>query len=162
MQRTEALFLFAVALFLTGFCLLGLFHYAYSATLLRFPLLAAGVTLFLICCRLVLLHREQGAGGPDLMETPRTVLVEVLGAARRGHAVVSMLWMIAILPLVFVLGWPLGMAVYLLCALRHFGEAWPLAIAISLSSLVLSYGLFIAVLGVPLPVLPVWWPLVGS
>ena len=80
MQTTEAMFLAAVALFLLTFCLLGLFHYEYSTTLLRFPILAAGVTLVLVFSRLLLhLERKEKRKGRTAQSLAQTVLAAAFG-----------------------------------------------------------------------------------
>jgi hypothetical protein len=68
------------------------------------------------------------------------------------------LLLLSILPLVFLLGFPAGLAVYLLVVLRCAGESWRLSLAAATASLGLSYGVFVKAMGVPLPLLPYWWP----
>ena len=161
MQRTEAGFLALLGTFLTVLCLLGLFHYDYSATLMRFPLLAAGVTLAVVLVRLIVLRRGQDhAPGDDTDEAEVDHLAQAMQPNQRRRSLIGIAVIASILPLVFFLGFPLGVAVFLLWALRCNGESWALALIVSVVSLLLTYGLFLRVLWVPLPVYPVWWPTV--
>ena len=151
-RRLELVFLLTVAAFLVGFCLLGLFHYRYSDTLMRFPLLAAGATLVVVVVHLLGLRK---AAPPELAPASDSADLE---GRHAGAAWGRLLWLFAIVPLVFVFGFPAGLALYLICFLKSVGEGWRLSLAVAGASLLLSYGLFIRVLGVSLPQLPVWWP----
>lgn len=154
MRKAEAAFLCTLAGFLAGFCALGLFYYAYPLALLRFPLLAAAGTLVVVALQLLLLR---GSASADAALMPKGAGVPRPGDGQPA-VVKEALWLMSILPLVFLLGFPAGLAVYLLCYLKHAGETWVLAGSMGLASLALSYGLFMKVIGVALPFLPVWWP----
>jgi len=149
MRSGEIAFLGAVAAFLVGFCALGLFHYDYSLSLMRFPLLAAGFTLLVVAVQLVTLSRSA-------CEVPQgnqraTVLP-------RGSRFTQVAGLLSVLPLVFLCGFPAGLALYLFGYLKVAGESWTVSLAVAVASLLLSYGLFIQVIGVPLPIWPAWWP----
>lgn len=155
MRRSESLFLLALGAFLVAVCLIGLLHYDYSATLMRFPLLAAGITLLLVAVQLGLLWSGRGgAAAPARAEAPDAA---ARPASSRRRAVADAIWIFSVVPLVFLLGYPAGLAVYLLCVLRHFRNSWALSLGLAGASFALSYGLFVETLGVSLPVLPVWW-----
>lgn len=162
MQRIETGFLVATGAFVVTFCLLGLLYYDYSATLIRFPLLAAGVILSMVFARLILLRSSRGSPEPESMMTPRSALVDAIEKPRRRRALITTLWIFSIVPSVFALGFPVGLAANLLCVLRYFGETWLLSVIIAGASLLLSYGLFLQVLRVPLPILPAWWSVLGG
>lgn len=150
MRSAETAFLLALAAFLTGFCALGLFYYDYSAALMRFPLLAAGGTLLVVIVQMAALWRGTAPAPRGAMPA---------GTPARGRRPVREgLLLLSILPLVFLLGFPAGLAVYLLGVLRCAGEAWGLSLAAAAASLGLSYGIFVMAIGVPLPLLPYWWP----
>jgi len=150
MRSAETAFLLALAAFLTGFCALGLFYYDYSTALMRFPLLAAGGTLVVVIVQVVALRR--GTAPAQRGATPASA------PARGGRPVRDGLLLLSILPLVFLLGFPAGLAVYLLGVLRCAGESWRLSLAAAAASLGVSYGIFVQAMGVPLPLLPFWWP----
>lgn len=154
MRSVETGFLLAIAAFLVGFCALGLFYYEYSVELMRFPLLAAGCTVVVVAAQLVALRRDASP------EAAKPVSGPVAGATAllSGAASWKVAWLFSIVPLVFLFGYPWGLAIYLLCFLRHAGASWGLALGAAASSLLLSYGLFIEMLGVSLPEVPFWWP----
>ncbi len=158
MRSVETGFLLAIAAFLVGFCALGIIYYEYSIALMRFPLLAAGCTLVVVVAQLVALRLH---ASPETLKPPSGPLVGApasLTGARGRAALRKMVWLFSIVPLVFLFGYPWGLAIYLLCFLRSVGAGWGLALAAAASSLLLSYGLFIEMLGVSLPEVPFWWP----
>lgn len=158
MRGLESAFLLAVAIFLVGFCCLGLFYYGYSAALMRFPLLAAGSTLAVVAVQLLSLRR---AAAPAAAE-------QEAGPPRRGTlwAAVAegpafwwkLLGLFSILPLILLFGYPIGLAIFLVFYLKFERTSWALALGVAAASLLLSYGLFIKLLGVSLPSLPLLWP----
>jgi hypothetical protein len=150
MRSAETAFLLALAAFLTGFCALGLFYYDYSVALMRFPLLAAGGTLVVVIVQVVALRR--GTAPAHRSAT------SVDAPAQGERPVRKALLLLSILPLVFLLGFPAGLAAFLLGVLRCAGESWRLSLAVAAASLGISYGVFVKAMGVPLPLLPYWWP----
>lgn len=158
--RTELCFVLAIGVFLVALAALGLLYYDYSATLIRFPLLAAGITFAVLIAHLLLMHRRSAALAEQPPEAAPSALARALGASQRGRTLIRLLCVSSVVPLVFLLGYPLGLAAYLLTALKYFGESWPLSVAIAGASLAVSYGLFIQTLGVSLPIFPAWWPVV--
>ena len=145
-RNAETVFLGLLAAFLVGFCALGLFYYAYPVDLLRFPLLAAGFTLVVTLVQMVSLGRRTSVAG---------------GQARlpeRRGGLIKAGWLLSVLPLVFLCGFPAALALYLFGCLKSAGESWGLSLVLAASSLLLSYGLFIQMIGIPLPLLPLWWP----
>lgn len=153
MRSAETIFLLALAGFLTGISALGVFYYDYPASLLRFPMLAAGSTLIVVVVQLAALWRGTAPvplASPSAAPKPE--------ASMRENRIRQGLILLPVLPLVFLLGFPTGLAAYLLIVLRHAGESWRLSLMVAAGSLVLSYGVFVAAMGVPLPLLPSWWP----
>ncbi|WP_193371261.1 hypothetical protein [Pelagibius marinus] len=150
MRSVETAFLLLLAAFLAGFCALGLFYYDYSLALMRFPLLAAGGTLVVVIVQVVALRR-----GTAPMQVGATPAIAPGGERRRVR---EALLLLSVLPMVFLLGFPAGLAVYLLGVLRCAGETWGFSLAAAAASLGLSYGIFVKAMGVPLPLLPYWWP----
>ncbi|MEO3429855.1 hypothetical protein AAFN88_13405 [Pelagibius sp. CAU 1746] len=151
MRSAEAVFLFALAAILAGFCTLGLFYYDYPVAVMRFPLLAAGGTLLVAFVQAAALWR--GTAPAVHAAAPRFT------SGRGGRLLREGLLLLSILPLVFLLGFPAGLAAYLLLVLRCAGESWRLSLMLALASLGLSYGVFVQAMGVPLPLYPFWWPL---
>ena len=153
MRYAEIAFLLLLAGFLVAICATGHFHYGYSATLMLFPLLAAGTTLFIVVIQLVILARSPEAAGDamaDRAQAPR--------AALRASAWARLAALFAVVPFVLLAGYPAGFALYLLVVLRRAGEGWAVSGGMAAASLLVSYGLFVRLLGVPLPLAPWWWP----
>ena len=153
MRLAETAFLLLLAAFLVGTCLLGQFYYAYSAGLMLFPLLAAGFTLIVVVLHLVSLARAR-----PLSETATAPLKDLAERQAGPTALRRLLWLSSVVPFVTLLGYPAGLAVYLLCLLRRADEGWSLSIGVAGGSLLVSYGLFVELLGVSLPLFPFWWP----
>ena len=163
MQRVEICFLLGICAILTGLCLLGLFYYEYSATLMRFPLMSAGVVLVVAMVQLGLLwNRPATANAPVGTGSMTERTAADAGGSPRRSILAKICWLFLILPLVLALGYPVGLAIYLLLFLKQVGESWKVALGISGTSLLLSYGLFVEMLGVPLPLLPSWWVAVAG
>jgi hypothetical protein len=70
----------------------------------------------------------------------------------------SILWAFAMVPFVVGLGFVFGSAAYLLAYLLANGTSWRLSAAIAAGSVLVTWGLFINVMRVPMPVEPLWWP----
>ncbi len=160
MRKVELGFVLSIAVFLIGFSSLGLLYYDYSVGLMRFPLLAAGFTLVVLVVHLVLMC--SGRAMPLDGGSAPSALVTALRSPRRRQTLSRLLSIFSIVPIVFALGYPLGLAVYLLGVLRHFGEGWMISSAVAGMSLLVSYGLFVRTLGVSLPVMPAWWQAVAG
>ena len=157
MRSTEVGFLIATGAFLILFCLLGLFYYDYSTSLMRIPLLAAGVTLAVVIVHLAMMRWAAGSAAADAELDGKSILIAALASPRRRQAIARLFWIFSVVPLTILLGYPLGLAVYLLSVLKSFGESWVLSLAVAGVSLAFSFGLFVQVLRVPLPVVPPWW-----
>jgi hypothetical protein len=69
----------------------------------------------------------------------------------------SLAWIFAPVLFLYTLGFVFGSAAYLLAYLRANGSSWRLSVAVSAASLLLTWGLFIKVLRVLLPIEPLWW-----
>lgn len=68
----------------------------------------------------------------------------------------SLAWVFALGGFVYGLGFVFGPAAYLLVYLRANGSSWRLSIGIAAASLLVTWGLFIKVLRVLLPIQPLW------
>ena len=142
MRRGDAVFPGLVLAFAATVLAIGYFHYHYTWTAFGFPF-AAGAALCLLCAlemRNVISRR--GAPAADTAPTLSP------GA---------MAWLFALAAFLYGLGFVFGTALYLLVCLRGNGFTWRLAALTALASLPLTWGLFIKVLGVQLPLQPLWF-----
>ena len=100
-------------------------------------------------------------GKPDKVFTMQKnfrVPAEGVGAERHlsfGQAWPGMMWVLAIVPFVFLLGYVIGLPLYVFAYLKVHGQGWLLSGALSLGTLAVVYLGFVKILGVLLPVLPV-------
>ena len=70
----------------------------------------------------------------------------------------SVAWVFALAAFVFGLGFVFGPAAYLLAYLRANGSSWRLSIIVAALSIVVTWGFFIKLMRVLLPIEPLWWP----
>ena len=146
MSRAEIIFpavLFATVAFLLG---AGLFVYKYSWTVIGFPL-GAGAFACVLCLVDIFMTLRRREPKPPASDMP----LEPLSWA-------SLAWAFAMVPFVVGLGFVFGSAAYLLAYLRAHGSSWRLSALIAAASLLLTWGLFIKVMRVPMPIPPLWWP----
>ena len=153
MNRAELIFpagiLVVVAAFVAGGFLIG--DYAWGV--IAFPLGAAILTCALCAIEIarVLASRRESpavtAAAPpvDNNDAPQPLSMS------------SLAWMFALLVFLYGLGFVAGPAVYLLVCLRANGFSWALSAGIAAGSVAMTWGLFIHVMGVLLPVVPPWW-----
>ena len=143
LNRSEAAFP-ALALAFTGAMLaLGYFHYNYSWTSLAFTL-AAGLVVCLLCLfEIAAILRRRGATAPRAADTTPLSLA-------------ALAWLFALAPFLYAFGFVFGAALYLLVCLRGSGFSWRLSLGTAAASLLVSWGLFVSILGVQLPIRPLW------
>jgi len=119
----------------------GYFHYHYSWTAFAFPL-AAGVALCFLCAfEIAALLRTRAASAP--------------GAAD-ALSLSGMAWLFALAGFLYAFGFIFGAALYLLVCLKANGFSWRLSLGTAIASLLVGWGLFVKVLGVQLPITPLW------
>lgn len=70
----------------------------------------------------------------------------------------SVAWVFALAPFIAAFGFIAGPALFLLVYLRANGSSWSLSGIIAATSVLVTWGMFIKILGVPLPIRPFWWP----
>ncbi len=146
MRSAERGFTLLVMGFILGFLGLGVYAYEYRSAVLGFPL-AVGLVTCLLCLGDLLKGRRRPAAaraGAATAPTPPT-----LAELGRGTA-----WVVAVLPLVAVLGYAIGLPLYVLIFLRAHGQGWRLSGLLSLATLAVVYLGFAKLLGVPLPLPP--------
>lgn len=137
----EILFPLGVMAFLTVVVLAGGVGLDHSAVVMAFPL-GVGIITGAVCVAIVLRERNRP------MATEAGQPVGWPEAGRIG----------AVLPLVMLLGFPAGLAVYLAGYLRWRGESWVMSLGCAAGSVALGYGVFVKLLAVPLPLGPWWSP----
>lgn len=119
----------------------GYFHYHYSWTAFAFPF-AAGVALCLLCAfEITALLRPRAAGAPGTADP---------------LSLAGMAWLFALAAFLYAFGFIFGAALYLLVCLKGNGFSWRLSLGTAVASLLIGWGLFVKVLGVQLPIMPVW------
>ena len=152
MSKADRNFTIFILLFVLGFLGLGVFHYEYEWTVIRFPLLVGLVAGLLYLANLA--KGRRGARSRSATGVP----AEGVGAERPlsfGQAWPGMMWVLAIVPFVFLLGYVIGLPLYIFAYLKVHGQGWLLSGALSLGTLAVVYLGFVKILGVLLPVLPV-------
>jgi hypothetical protein len=147
MSRAEIMFPALILAFTATFLALGNFVYAYSWTSFAFPLMVGAVLCVLCAARIV-----TALAGPHAT-APRTNQDEPVPLSLS-----SLAWMFALALFLYGLGFVAGPAAYLLACLRANGFSWSLALAVAGSSLLVTWGLFIHVMSILLPIWPLWWP----
>ena len=153
MSRLEMVSLIIVAASMAGLCALGWLYYDYSKLVLRFPLIVAGTMFVVISTRLIaLLRASETTKRAEPVATDNDV-VEAGFKHGWGHA---SLWLVAVLPSVALLGYPLGLAAYALVYTKSHDRSWRMAFALAAGIFAVAYFVFVKALLVPLPVLPFW------
>jgi hypothetical protein len=143
MTRVQAIFPALLVAFTGAMLALGYFHYHYSWTSFAFPLIAGLVVIVLCAGEMLGLLRH-----PETVAQPADQMPAV--------PIRSLLWLFALGPFLWAFGFVFGAALYLLISMRGHAFSWRAAIMTALVSLLVSWGLVIEVLGVQLPIRPVW------
>ena len=139
-----ALILVAVSLLL----IVGLFVLEYSWTAIAFPLVAGG-----LLCGLCVLEMTR-----VLARRAATVPAERVESDQLAphHSLSSIAWMFALAVFLYGLGFVFGPAAYLITCLRANGFSWRLSVGVAVASLLFTWGLFVKVMGILLPIQPLW------
>lgn len=116
--------------------------YGYSLAVLGFPL-GVGAVLCVLCA-LELGRVLAGRAAPSSQGEPLSVA--------------ALAWMFALAAFVLAFGFVFGPAAYLLACLRANGFGWRLAFAVAAASIAVTWGVFIGIFGILLPVAPPWLP----
>jgi hypothetical protein len=141
-RRAELIFPAVLCAGVAALLATGLVILDYSWTVIAFPLGAGG----LMCALCVLQISRAGTAGPQALRS----------IAAEPFTIPTLAWVFALPVLLYGLGFVVGPAVYLLIYLRANGTSWHVSGLISLSSLVVTWAFFIKLLGVLLPVAPLW------
>jgi hypothetical protein len=122
------------------------FFLGYSWTVIGFPF-GAG----LLVCALCLVDIAMSLGGRAPRRRDDEMAPEPITPASLG-------WTFALAPFLVAGGFVWGSAAYLLAYLRAHGYGWGLSAVIAAGSIAITWGLFIRLMRVPLPLAPLWWP----
>lgn len=152
MKTAELIFPIVIFVFVATFVCLGAFVFGYSVTVMRFPLIVGMVTSSL--CGLQIVRVMSGGPGRDAASDEQrdapTGSVPVIGP--------GILWLLSIVPAVYLLGYVIGLPAYLFLYLKAQRESWLMAGGLALLCLAIVYSVFMNLLNVPLPVYPIGWP----
>ena len=146
----ERIFSGVILLFTLTLILSGWLYFEYSWKLLRFPF-GVGAAIVLLCLvELVVARRETEAEPDDELDT------EAAGEACLAprDAIRGIIWVMVAFPTVYLLGYVIGLPLYIFAAVRLRGHGWGISVATALGGLVVVYFGFMVGLGVPLPLLP--------
>jgi hypothetical protein len=146
MKTFEIAFAALLLLFVAAIIGAGAFVYNYPLNVMRFPYFVGGFLILMGLWRLRGAIRGERLDG-EREEGPTT---ESIGEFARTAG-----WLLAILPAVWILGYPAGICLYLLVYFRAHGQGWTSTIALSLAALAVTYFVFIVFLRVNLPVWPI-------
>lgn len=146
----ERLFTIAILLLCLTLILLGLFYFEYPWKLLRFPF-GIGLIIVVLCIVDLVLGKRSGTVEAALESTPDEQWERSLSPreALRGS-----LWVLGALPTVYLLGYVIGLPLYILAAVKLRGHGWVTSLATSAGGLAVVYFGFVVGLGVPLPLFP--------
>lgn len=148
MKKLEILLPAAIVFFALFVIGAGIFYYDYPMTVMRFPYVVGGVLIVLAGWRVIgAIKGKRLPGEPAEPEEP------TMGSV--GEFVRTALWLLGILPAVWLLGYLAGIPVYLLAYFRAHGESWLMSIALALGALAVTYLVFMVFLKVRLPVMPI-------
>jgi hypothetical protein len=148
MRRGEAILPTVLAIVVAALVAGGIFLAGYSWKVIAFPFGAA-----VIVCGLCLMQIATTLSGT------RTVAAESSPAADvplEPLTPASLIWVFVLVLFLAGLGFVFGPAAYLLLYLRANGSSWLMSAAIAASSLLVTWGLFIKMLRVLLPLQPLW------
>jgi len=143
LNRSDAVFPSLILAFTAAMLAVGHFHYEYSWTAFAFPF-AAGLVVCLLCAfEIATVLRPRGARASRAADPSRLSLAGVA-------------WMFALAAFLYIFGFVVGAALYLLVCLKGNDFSWRLSGVMAVVSLFATWGIFIKVLGVQLPLKPLW------
>lgn len=148
MRLAEIAFLLLLSMSIGGLCLYGWLVAGYDRTMILPPASITCVVVLLAALRgwLTLTCRAGGA---------RAGLLQGYWQELRSSSA-GLLWCLALLPLLLVLGYPLGLATAAAAYARFHGAGWAATALAGGFSLAACWGLAGQLLGVPVPLLPGW------
>jgi hypothetical protein len=142
MTRAAVIFPAFILVVIGGLSIYGAFAFTWTA--LQFPL-GAGILLCAMCV---------GELAATLSGRQAVATIE---AERAGPVPwPSLVWIFALGGFLYALGFVAGPALYLLICLRANRFSWAVAAGIAAASVAVTWGLFIKIIGILLPVMPLW------
>ena len=145
MSRAQIIFPCLIFAGVAALLAAGLFVYHYSWTVIGFPL-GAGLFVCLMCAVDIAMSLTGREPKPAANEEPLEPL-----------SLTAVAWAFALVPFVIAFGFVFGPALYLLAYLLFNGSSWRIAAVISTASLLVTWGVFIKLMRVPMPIEPLWW-----
>ena len=142
MTRAAIVFPTLILLVVGGLCIYAAMTFTWTA--LQFPL-GAGVLLCALCAGEIVATLSG-------RQAPVTLDAERAGPLSRP----SLFWIFALAVFLFGLGFVAGPACYLLIYLRANRFSWVFSASIAAASVVVTWGFFIKIIGILLPVAPLW------
>jgi hypothetical protein len=155
MRRGELIFPAILLVLVAAFTAGGYWLGEYSWGVIAFPLGAA-----LFTCVLCLVEIARALPRRPVTAAAGPVIADP-GADDGAPAPLSasgLAWMFVLPVFLYGLGFVAGPVAYLLACLRANGFSWALSATIAAASVALTLGLFSHVMGILLPVMPLWWP----
>ncbi len=147
MKKLEILLPAAIIVFTAFVIAAGIFYYAYPMSVMRFPYFVGGFLIALSTWRLIgAVRGKRLPGEPAEALEPTTEGI--------GEFVRTALWLVGILPAVWLFGYLAGIPIYLVAYFRAHGETWLLSLLLAGGALAVTYFVFIIALKVRLPVMP--------
>jgi hypothetical protein len=149
MSRAEFVFPALIFAAVAVLLVLGNSVFAYTWTAFVFPL-GAGMVLCALCAAemaAAMRARERAEPAPRAAATANAAV---------PFSLASFAWMFALAVFLYGFGFVAGPALYLLVCLRANGVSWGLAAGVALASLAVTWGLFIKIMGILLPVYPLF------
>jgi hypothetical protein len=143
MTRGEVIFPSLLFVVIAGLLIVGRLVLGYSWTVIAFPF-GAGVIVCGLCIvqvAAVITGRQTQVVDEDPLE-PLTLS--------------GLIWVFALAPFLFGLGFIFGTAACLLVCLRANGASWRLSAIIAAASFLVTWVMFVKFLQVPLPMWPLW------
>jgi hypothetical protein len=152
MSRAELIFPALIFIVIVVFAGGGYFIGEYSWGVIVFPLGAAS-----LACALCAIEIVRGLASQRIAAPVRAAAAAGGGEEQPPLWGPGAAWMFALPVFLYGLGFVAGPAVYLLACLRTNRFSWALSATIAAASVAMTFGLFIHVMGVQLPVMPLWW-----
>lgn len=141
-------FTIGLMVFVLGFIGLGQFHYEYAWPVIRFPMMVGMVTC-LLCLGSLLRGIAVVSNEPDAdSELPSE-------SATVGQTVSAMIWVAAVMPTIFLLGYVIGLPLYIFVYSKTHDLGWVASGLLSILTFAVVYLGFVKLLSVPLPILPI-------
>jgi hypothetical protein len=153
MSATERGFTIFLALFVAVVLAIGAYHYEYSWVVFRFPLAVGAAAIAFAVLHLIRGNRRMTERSEAAPGTARGHIGMPQGGTR--DTVVAAAWVIGILPAVVLFGYAIGLTGYVFAYLKTHDESWTFSAVAALGTLAVVYAVFVELLSVPLPLLPI-------